>query len=67
MANGFPKGFDGHSSERVEDGFELNSYTLGGTANDETEMRTLGRTQQLNVRIASVTVSRTYPINILSV
>ena len=60
MATELPKGFEGNSSERVDDGFELRSYPLGGTANDENEMRTLGRIQQLNVRITGVTFMRRF-------
>ena len=41
------------NSERDDEGFELRSYTLGGTEADDSEMRTMGRTQQLNVWIYS--------------
>jgi hypothetical protein len=42
------------NSNQVDDGLELQSRSkLGGTAADEREMQTLGRTQQLN---ASITV-----------
>jgi hypothetical protein len=41
------------NSERDDDGFELRSWAqLGGTEADEHDMRTLGRTQQLNVWIS---------------
>lgn len=60
MATELPKGFEGNSSERVDDGFELRSFPFQGTANDENEMRILGRIQQLNVRMAGVTPLR-YP------
>jgi choline transport protein len=49
-----PKGYaiEGKNSEREDDGFELRSHLkLGGTETDEHDMRMLGRTQQLNVRI----------------
>ena len=40
------------SPEREEAGFELSNLSqLGGTEADELDMRMLGRTQQLNVRI----------------
>ncbi len=50
-----PKGYavEGSNSEREDDGFELRSWTqLGATEADEHDMRMLGRTQQLNVRIS---------------
>jgi hypothetical protein len=68
MATELPKGYgiDETSSERVDEGFELHSYPLGGTTNDENEMRVLGRTQQLNVRIAGVTLMRPDPLTLCS-
>lgn len=40
------------NSEREDEGFEMRSYAqLGGTEADDNEMRMMGRTQQLNVRI----------------
>ena len=49
-----PKGFavEESNSEREDDGYELRSWSqLGGTDADENDMRMLGRTQQLNVRL----------------
>jgi choline transport protein len=43
------------SLEREENGFEMCNLTqLGGTEADEHDMRMLGRTQQLNVRIRTI-------------
>jgi hypothetical protein len=43
----------GTNSEREDDGLESHSRTqLGGTEADEHDMRLLGRTQQLNVRMS---------------
>lgn len=39
-------------SDPADDGMEMRNFSqLGGTDMDEQEMRTMGRTQQLNVRI----------------
>lgn len=45
----------GSHSDPADNGFEMQNYSqLGGTHADEQEMRMLGRTQQLNVRISQV-------------
>jgi hypothetical protein len=52
MATELPKGYavDGNSSEQVDEGFEMRSYSqMGGTVTDENDMQILGRIQQLNV------------------